>query len=168
MIFHLSSSVTIAIDFAIWLVIHVFVSVIISIMRPDTFNPESQLYKERFWEKEGRIYQTFLRINKWKGLLPDGAAVSKSGFRKKHLDHMDEAYLKRFIQETCRAELTHLVIFLFSVAFFIWNEWWIGFIMIAYGFIVNMPCIVTQRYNRIRLKRIYGSHFQHAEEILRK
>ncbi|MDH4268926.1 MAG: glycosyl-4,4'-diaponeurosporenoate acyltransferase, partial [Dehalococcoidia bacterium] len=84
---------------------------------------------------------------------PDGAAVFKSGFRKKHLKNQDALYLQRFIIETCRAELAHWVIFVFSFLFFIWNAWWIGMIMVAYALIVNIPCIIAQRYNRARLKR---------------
>jgi glycosyl-4,4'-diaponeurosporenoate acyltransferase len=158
MIFHLPSLWTIVIDFIVWFVIHVGVSLSVAKMRTDSFNPESWLYRERSWERDGRTYQAFLRIKTWKGFLPDGAAVFKSGFRKKHLGKPDMTYIRRFTLETCRAELTHWVIFVFSVVFFIWNDWWIGMIMIGYGFVVNMPCIVTQRYNRIRLKRILTSN----------
>lgn len=155
MIFHLPSLWTIAIDFIVWLVIHVGVSMLVAKLRADSFNPESWLYRERNWERNGRIYQAFLRIKTWKRLLPDGAAVSKSGFRKKHLGNPDVVHIRRFILETCRAELTHWVIFVFSIVFFIWNDWWIGIIMIAYALIVNIPCVVTQRYNRVRLRRVY-------------
>lgn len=157
MIFHLPGLLNIVIDFAAWLVIHVVVSLSIDTVSPYSFNPKSWLYRERRWERDGRTYRVFLKIKKWKGLLPDGAALSKGGFRKKHIDNTDAPYMRRFILETCRAELIHWVILLFSVAFFIWNDWWIGMIIIAYGFIVNIPCIITQRYNRIRLKRIYSN-----------
>ena len=154
MIFHLPSLLNIVVDFVAWLLIHVCVSLVIDKISPDSFNPESWLYKERRWEKGGGTYQVLLRIKKWKGLLPDGAVILKNRFRKKHLGNPDAMYILRFIEETCRAELIHWVIFIFSLLFFIWNEWWIGMIMIAYGFVVNVPCIITQRYNRIRLKRI--------------
>ena len=156
MIFHLPGLWTIIIDFIVWFVIHVGVSVSVARMDTDSFNPESWLYKERSWERDGRTYQAFLKIKAWKELLPDGAAVFKSGFRKKRLSSSDVVYTRKFAIETCRAELTHWVIFACSAIFFIWNDWWIGMIMIAYGFVVNMPCIVTQRYNRIRLRRVYA------------
>jgi|WetSurMetagenome_2_1015567.scaffolds.fasta_scaffold28536_2 glycosyl-4,4'-diaponeurosporenoate acyltransferase len=154
MIIHLPGILNIIVDILAWLLIHVSVSLSIDKLPTDSFNPISWLYRERQWEKGGRIYQTVLRIKQWKGLLPDGAAILKNRFRKKHLGNPDEAYISRFIAETCRAELIHWGIFIFSPLFFIWNEWWIGLIMIAYGCAVNVPCIVTQRYNRIRLKRI--------------
>ena len=156
MIFHLPSLCTITIDFIVWFVIHVGVSVSVAKMGTDSFDLESWLYKERSWERDGRTYQAFLKIKTWKGLLPDGAAVFRSGFKKRYLGSSDVVYIRKFTIETCRAELTHWVIFAFSVVFFIWNDWWVGMIMIAYGFVVNVPCIVTQRYNRIRLRRVYG------------
>jgi len=155
MIFHLPSLWTIVIDFIAWFLIHVFVSLSVAKTRPDSFNPDAWLYRERNWEDRGKFYQRFFKIKKWKELLPDGAAVSKSGFRKKHLENSDGAYIRRFILETCRAELTHWGIFVFSIVFFIWNDWWIGMIMIAYGIVVNIPCVITQRYNRIRLRRFH-------------
>ena len=157
MIFHLPSLWTIIIDFIAWFLIHVLVSVSVAKMQADSFNPESWLYKERRWENSGRSYDTYFKIKRWKGFLPDGAAVSKSGFRKKRLSSNDPDYIRRFIQETCRAELTHWGIFCFSIVFFIWNDWWIGLIMIAYGIAVNIPCVITQRYNRIRLRRVFGT-----------
>ena len=145
----------IAIDFIAWLTIHVGVSKSIDKIRLDAFNPDSWLYKERIWERNGRSYQTFLKIRIWKRLLPDGAVIFKRGFVKNYLANTDAAYLLSFILETCRAELIHWVIFFFCFFFFIWNDWWIGTIMIAYAFVVNIPCVVTQRFNRIRLRRIY-------------
>lgn len=156
MIVHLPSFLNIVIDILAWLVIHVSVSLSIDKISPESFNPESWFYKERKCEKGGRTYQRILRIKTWKGLLPDGAALIKNRFRKKHLGTPDALYVRRFIAETCRAEFIHWGIFIFSPIFLLWNEWWIGLIMIAYGIVVNVPCIVTQRYNRIRLKRIYN------------
>jgi glycosyl-4,4'-diaponeurosporenoate acyltransferase len=46
--------------------------------------------------------------------------------------------------------------FLFSPVFFVWNIWWVGIVMIVYAMLANMPCIMIQRYNRIRLKRVYA------------
>ena len=119
-----------------------------------TFNPESWLYRDRDWEKSGRIYEVIFKIKWWKRYLPDGATVSRNEFRKKRLKKCNAAYIQRFIAETCRAESTHCIIFGFSVIFFIWNIWWVGVIMIVYAFIVNIPCVIAQRYNRIRLKKL--------------
>jgi len=155
MIFQLPGTWAIAVNIAAWLVIHVVVSVSIARVPLKSFNPRSWLYRQRTWETAGKPYKSLLKVKKWKRLLPDGAAVFKRGFRKKRLRGRDAAYIQVFILETCRAELTHWVILAFSAIFFVWNEWWIGLIMIAYGLAANMPCIVAQRYNRMRLTRTH-------------
>jgi glycosyl-4,4'-diaponeurosporenoate acyltransferase len=127
-------------------------------MRPNLFSPQSWLYRQRNWERDGKTYKSALRIKKWKRLVPDGIGVFKGGLEKQHLENADAAYLERCILETCRAEFTHWVIFLFAFIFFLWNDWWIGLIMVAYGLATNMPCIIAQRYNRMRLQRLYERH----------
>jgi glycosyl-4,4'-diaponeurosporenoate acyltransferase len=70
------------------------------------------------------------------------------------LKETSKHYLDSFIRETCRAELTHWIVFLFGPLFLMWNLWWVGIIMIVYATLANIPCVITQRYNRIRLQRI--------------
>ena len=158
MIVHLYGPWAIVINIIVWLVINLGVGMSTARMQPNSFNPQSWLYRQRIWERGGKIYKARLKVKKWKRLLPAIAAVVKGGFRKKHLGNADAAYVQRFILETCRAEFTHWVIFLFSLIFFLWNDWWIGLIMVAYGLATNMPCIVTQRYNRMRLERMYARY----------
>ncbi len=45
---------------------------------------------------------------------------------------------------------------LFAPLFFLWNKPGIGWIMIVYALIENLPLIMAQRYNRIRFKRLLG------------
>ncbi|MFC2009799.1 glycosyl-4,4'-diaponeurosporenoate acyltransferase [Chloroflexota bacterium] len=130
------------------------ISYLMSRCQLTSFNPEGWLYQQRNWERNGRIYEGFFRLKSWKQKLPDGAAIFKGGFTKKHLKENSREYLREFIMETCRAELTHWIVFLFGFVFFIWNIWWVGIVMIIYAAIVNIPCIITQRYNRIRLRKI--------------
>jgi len=158
MIVQLSGPWAIVINIIVWLVINLGVGMLTARMQLNSFNPQSWLYRQRIWERGGKTYKVRLKVKKWKRLLPAVAAVVKGGFRKKHLGNADAAYVRRFILETCRAEFTHWVIFLFSLIFFLWNDWWIGLIMVAYGLATNMPCIVTQRYNRMRLERMYARY----------
>lgn len=155
MIVHLSGPWAIVINITVWLVIHLGVGVSTARMGPNLFNSQSWLYTERIWERGGKTYRSLLKVKKWKRLLPDGVAAFKGGFKKKHLENADARYLERHVLETCRAEFTHWVILLFALIFFVWNDWWIGLIMVAYGLATNMPCIIAQRYNRMRLKRVY-------------
>ncbi len=75
----------------------------------------------------------------------------RPGFPKKKLRSRDVDYLQIFYLETCRAEYAHWLTMCGVVPFCLWNEWWAALIMLAYALIVNLPCIIAQRYNRARL-----------------
>ncbi|MFC1870137.1 glycosyl-4,4'-diaponeurosporenoate acyltransferase [Chloroflexota bacterium] len=154
MLVHLPTGITILIDVIAWFVIHMGVSYIMTHQPLTSFNPDSWLHKQRKWERNGRFYERFFRLKSWKKKLPDGAALFKNGFEKKHLKETNKDYFYSFVSETCRAELTHWIVFLIGPFFLIWNLWWVGIVMILYASIANIPCIITQRYNRIRLQRI--------------
>jgi len=154
MLVHLPTAITILIDVIAWFVIHIGVSYIMTHQPLTSFNPNSWLYRKRKWERHGKFYEKSFRLKLWKRKLPDGAAIFKNGFEKKHLKETSKDYLDSFIRETCRAELTHWIVFLFGPVFLVWNLWWVGIVMILYATIANIPCVITQRYNRIRLQRI--------------
>lgn len=156
MLLNLPATPTILLDITAWLIIHVGVSYLITHIPLDSFDSVFWLYKQKQWEKGGKIYMRIFRLKKWRKRLPDGAALFKKGFQKKHLKNLDAIYINDFIKETCRAELAHWIMILFSPMFFIWNIWWVGIVMIIYAMSANLPCIIIQRYNRIRLKRVYA------------
>lgn len=147
------------INIVLWLVIHLSVAYLITLLPIDSINPFSFIFKERYWEKDGIIYESFFKVKKWKEYLPDGAALFKKGFKKKRLRANNIEYIERFILETSRAELVHCIVIIFSPIFFIWNVWWSGTIMIVYAILANLPCIIAQRYNRIRLKKLLSIKF---------
>jgi len=149
---------TILIDIIAWFGIHI--AVVYTMLRiPGVFFRHSGwLYRERQWEKEGRLYQHVFKIKRWKKYLPDGAGLFKDrGFPKKHLQKRHIEYLSAFRRETCRAELTHWVMILVAPSFFLWNLFFVGVIMIIYAAAENIPLIMTQRYNRHRLSRVLES-----------
>ena len=156
MLFHLPTLPTILIDIVAWFAIHMAVSFFMTRIPLSSFDTGFWLYKQRKWENDGKIYARIFRVKSRKKRLPDGAALFKDGFEKKHLKGLDNVYLDNFIRDTCRAELTHWIIFLFGPVFIVGNLWWVGIVMIVYAISVNLPCIITQRYNRIRLKRVYS------------
>jgi len=148
---------TVIIDIFAWFVIHMGVVYILLRLPKKYFRSSNWLYRERDWEKEGAFYHNIFKIKKWKKYLPDGAGLFKDkGFPKKHLSDKSDAYLSDFLIETCRGELTHWIIILFAPLFFLWNPFFVGFIMIFYIAAENIPLIMTQRYNRHRLKRVLG------------
>jgi glycosyl-4,4'-diaponeurosporenoate acyltransferase len=165
MFFHLPTLITVAIDIITWFIIHLGVSYFFTRKPLREFNADSWFYRTRKWENEGTIYENFFGVKRWKHRLPDGAAIFKMGFEKKELKGVDREYLDKFIRDTCRAELIHWVIVLFSPLFFIWNLWWVGLVMIAYATLVNMPCVISQRYNRIRLKRLLAKRTTSLDNV---
>ncbi|MGQ0803847.1 MAG: hypothetical protein ACT4PI_08290 [Actinomycetota bacterium] len=105
-------------------------------------------------ERVARRYERVLRIKWWKSLLPEAGDLFKGGFSKRRMLRHDRAYLERFVVETRRAEFTHWLIMAATPFFFLWNPWWLGLAMLAYGVVANVPCLLTQRYNRARLLRM--------------
>ncbi|WP_431522033.1 hypothetical protein [Guptibacillus hwajinpoensis] len=89
--------------------------------------------------------------SKMETILPDGG-VFKGGFCKKELKKLTSIYIRKFIIETRRAEVTHWMLIPPSILFFLWNPSYIGWIMVGYALLINIPFIIIQRYNRLRLK----------------
>lgn len=108
----------------------------------------SFLKKEKFYEK-------IFKIKKWKDKIPQ--FVIKNGFSKKNIQNFNLEYLKKFIAETYRAEIDHLICcFSVPVLFLINNLKNIKLSCIISGLIIigNLPCMLIQRYNRFRIRRI--------------
>ncbi|KAB2639674.1 MAG: hypothetical protein DVB26_06630 [Verrucomicrobia bacterium] len=110
---------------------------------------------DRGFRLETRVfYQRWLGVKHWKDRLPDGARWIGGGFTKNALLATDAAYLERFILETRRGELCHGCALLFVPIFCLWNPWWGNLVIIGYAILANLPCIIAQRYNRLRLRQL--------------
>jgi len=147
-IWYFSSFWTVMLDFAAWLTIHMGSAYLITRVPLRIFNPESSIFQVRSWEKSGEIYQQFFRVKAWKKKLPDGAVLFERGFNKKMITGKNPLYFEDFLRETCRAEIAHWIVLAAAPLFFLWNPVWAGYVNLAYALIVNLPCIITQRYNR--------------------
>jgi glycosyl-4,4'-diaponeurosporenoate acyltransferase len=108
------------------------------------------------WEQAGRFYEVVFRIKAWKDRLPDAARWFGGGFAKATLSEKNRAYLERFIRETWRGELCHWAAIACMPGFFLWNPWWGDLIILAYALAANLPCVLAQRYNRLRLRRLWA------------
>ncbi len=151
---HFPTFWTILLDFAAWFVIHMGVVLAMVSLPVTRFDPDARIFRPRPWEEEGALYRRVFRIRKWKGNLPDGSRFFRyRGFYKTRMEEVSPEYMIAFMLETCRAELTHWVIMLFAPLFFLWNPLWVGFFMILYAAVENLPLIMAQRYNRLRLRR---------------
>ena len=140
--------------FILWTVFQVSAGLFCSKIPDGYFSPNGFLFKERKWEKGGVLYERVFKVRKWKRYLPDGGAVVKDGFRKKHLTDYSKENLERFQIETCRAELQHILEILPFWVFGLFAPQIVIIYMLIYALVVNLPCVIVQRYNRLRLVRV--------------
>ena len=117
------------------------------------------------WEHGGRIYERACAIKRWKDRLPDGARWFAGGFAKGTLAGSQHDYLNRFIRETWRGELCHWCALACTPVFFLWNPWWADAVMIVYAIAANLPCLLAQRYNRLRLRHLLA-RLQKSRDIV--
>lgn len=153
-VLELPAALTVTLDILVWLVLHMGISYLVTRAPAPLFRPSWWLFKPRRWEREGRLYEVLFLVRRWKAFLPDGAAFFRGGFRKRELARRDRDYLRQFVRETCRAELAHWATMLCGPGFLLWNRWEVGVGLIGYGIAANLPCIITQRYNRLRLTAV--------------
>ena len=137
-----------------WLVIQLGLAWMMIRIPANRFNPRSALARLWNWERSGRGYEKFLAIKRWKDRLPDAAGWFKGGFPKANLRAHTPDFLERFLRETWRGELTHWLALLTLPLFAIWNPGWGVAVNAAYAVVLNVPCILAQRYNRARFLRV--------------
>jgi glycosyl-4,4'-diaponeurosporenoate acyltransferase len=136
-----------------WPVIHLSIASAALRLPPERFAYDNWLTAPRPWEQDGRLYREWFAIRKWKLLLPDGAPWL-GGFAKKKLLARNRVFFMQFLIETRRAEVAHWCMLACLPIFFLWNPPWACWVMTAYGFAANLPCILAQRYNRAAFRRI--------------
>jgi glycosyl-4,4'-diaponeurosporenoate acyltransferase len=146
----LSLPVTIVLDTILWLIIHLGFAKL-ALVIPDHYFKKNMPKKAPNARVSKWILEHIFFIKVWKKYLPDGGKLFKTGFEKKHLNARNYAYYEKFYIETKRAEWTHYFQMLPAPIFFLFNPVWVGFFMIGYALLANMPCILTQKYNQPRL-----------------
>ena len=150
MAIELSIAWIIVLNVAGWLVIQLGLAWLFTQMPVTWFNPGGA----RAWERGGRFYESVFAIKRWKNRLPDAARWLGGGFAKGALAGTHPDYLRRFIRETWRGELCHWLAIGCAPLFFLWNPWWGDLVIASYAVAANLPCILAQRYNRLRLRRL--------------
>lgn len=116
------------------------------------FSTDRWPYREREWERGGKAYRA-VGIQHWKDKLPDMSRVLP-WMKKKAIDHKrDFVQLVELIEETCVAEFIHLLLILMGLPCMkMWHG--IGGIIVFFLWAAgNLPFIMIQRYNRLRLTR---------------
>ena len=152
--------------FIVWPVLQVAAALICLYLPDRYFSPDSLFFRAHRFEKEGRIYDSVFRVSRWKHLLPDGGAIlKKRGFRKQNLDSFSKENLNRFLVESARGELTHWLAILPFWIFGFFTPPQVIWYMLAYTLLINLPCIIAQRYNRPRIKKLLKRISSHARSV---
>lgn len=162
MLIKLSVAGVIALNVIAWLVIQFGLAWVVTQLAAERFNLGSFLARLRSWERNGRIYERLFGIKSWKDKLPDAAGWFRGGFAKAQLRADSAEFLERFARETWRGEAVHWIALLALPVFCLWNPWWAVLINAAYAVAANLPCILVQRYNRARFRRLLAAQSRRA------
>lgn len=153
-IIYLEDSITILLFMILWFVFQAGSAALCYKRKDDSYRRDSWLYKTRDWEQNGYLYEKYFKIKWWKKFLPDGAAVVKKGYRKRHLSDFSKENLEKYVLESRRAECSHWLAILPFWVFGFFAEFEVVLMMLGYALAVNLPCIIAQRYNRPRVIKL--------------
>lgn len=117
------------------------------------FQPNNFFYQIR--SGEVACYERLFRVRSWKDRLPD-AGPWFSGFSKSTLQQRSRSYLTEFSLETCRGEFAHWIQLLLISLFIVWNPFPANLVIVGYAILSNLPCLISQRHTRGRLRRVLG------------
>jgi glycosyl-4,4'-diaponeurosporenoate acyltransferase len=151
--------VVVAADAAVWAGWSLVVGSAAHRIPPDRLARDGRVTRIRAWERSGRVYEA-LGIRRWKDRLPElGAVLGSADSRgyslsKRRVPGRGPTARARFAAETRRAELVHWAVPAVLPLFAVWNPPALFAAMAAYAVLANLPCLVVQRYNRVRLLRI--------------
>ncbi len=144
------------------LVTQFLASYIVNLLSYKNLNALYPLYRTRKFEKNGNIYQTVFRIKDWKDYIP-----SVSSFDKKNMKaRLTPEYVSQFLLEGVRAELCHDLAIIFAVVILFCSIPSAWFFIIVYTLLLNIPCILIQRYNRPRFERLIRNKDSKGHVIL--
>jgi glycosyl-4,4'-diaponeurosporenoate acyltransferase len=137
-----------------WLIWSVFIGFIGYRLSLEFLETDTWLTQTRFWEQDRHWYEKILWIKGWKDWLPEAGGFFQGGFSKNSVSGGNCAVMSRFLAETRRAEYVHTVIWLFWLVTILWTPIWGILINLVIGTAFNLPCLLVQRYNRLRLKHL--------------
>lgn len=140
---------------------------ILSLIVPDyVFTKKSWILKERKWEQKGEFYQKYFKVRLWKNHLPELGDFIRGIFPKKKIMEFSDEYLRKYLFESRKSELTHWCIILSSLLFILWNEPHEALLMFIIAAVINLPYIIIQRYNRPRIAEAIGIIDERKRHIL--
>jgi glycosyl-4,4'-diaponeurosporenoate acyltransferase len=146
-----SLGATVAVDTAAWAALSVAFGYAGRRLPTHWLFHDTPITRIRAFENQGRTWQKYLVVRRWKDRLPEAGAFF-GGVSKKHL--RSRAGLHALLPETRRAELVHWALVASAPLFALWNPAPLTVAMVAFAMVANVPCIVVQRFNRARLLRL--------------
>ena len=94
-----------------------------------------------------------ITVRRWKHVLPDAGAWLPGGSPKRHLPGRDRTALTRYAETLRRGEVVHWLSLLAAPVL----AWWWPVVVVGplttVAIVLNVPCIVTLRFNRARIQR---------------
>lgn len=107
------------------------------------------------FERNGKIYEK-LQIRSWQHNAPDISRLVPGIVPRKEIPRRPDAQmLRRMVNETCVAELTHVLLCAAGLALlWLWPGAGGEILYAVYVLAGNVPFILIQRYNRPRLLRL--------------
>ena len=133
---------------------------------------------ERGPEAQGRVGRAGpLAIRTWKRWIPDAGGALPGGVRKATLVRRDPESLRRLTLETWRAELVHWALLPAGLITGLWLPPPGMLVNLMVALVLNLPCLLLQRFNRSRLQRCLarmerdaggGAQGQHPQRLPRK
>lgn len=122
------------------------------LLRKHRYDPASLPFRAYTFEQDGKFY-TRLGVAQWSRFLPDISRRAK-GYMPQKILSRDIEKLDTFIQETCVAELVHMLLCVTGLLCIpLWPAGG-GWVYLVYLFLGNLPYVIIQRHNRPRLLRL--------------
>lgn len=140
-----------------WVSIHFVISFLTSRLTAKQLQRLSPLFQPIEKEAGGGLFR-FLMIKKWKKYIPDAGGWFRGGVNKNEIGLTSQQGRIAFLVELNRAELSHWLQMLPAPFFFILNNGVESWVMFLYGILFNLPLILVQRYNRMRIVKIMVQH----------
>jgi glycosyl-4,4'-diaponeurosporenoate acyltransferase len=138
---------------SIWIIWSILVGYLFNHLADSRFGKDNFITRLRDFETQ-KWFQKYLRVHQVKKYLPEKGIMFGKGTSKKSLPKVKLGGLNKFLIETRRAEIVHWIV-IFAWVFTLWFNppWavWAVAILLIFG---NLPCILVQRYNRLRILRI--------------
>jgi len=149
---------------AVYLSVMGFVCMLLGRLLPACILKADNFYfRTRPFERDGAIYEK-LGIRMWHKRLPDMSKFFPRLIPPKKMTVIHEERLAEMIRETCNAELVHWITSLLGLfCLYIWPGIGGVIVVLIDFFLLNLPFIIIQRYNRPRLLRLAQRYAQKHE-----